>query len=145
MSNNDQTMAAPITTITYPAGADNQAMAAIRAVHNALRITSDAGQAINAGLRHRAPTLTVATYSSEGGPDFTTLVASPRLGDGQALTFESLTRQTPYMDIWQWRHARGPGRDQWLLVHVGHSPILGAVPPDQPQGAHVHLSPRAGM
>ena len=86
-------MAAPITTmsttITYPAGADTQAMAAIRAIHNALRITSEAGQAINARLRDRTPTITVATHPSLGGPDFTTLVASPRLGGGQALTFDS--------------------------------------------------------
>ena len=57
MSHNDQTMSAPLTTmsntVTYPAGADGQAMAAISAIHNALRITPDAGQAINAGLRNR--------------------------------------------------------------------------------------------
>ena len=149
MSNQNQTMPAPITTmgttITYPAGADNQAMAAIRSLHNALRITPEAGDAINARLPRTPTTITVATYSSVGGPDFTTLVASPRLDDGQDLTFESLTRLSAFMDIWQWRHVQGPVRDQWLLVHVGYSPILGAVPPDQPRGAQVYLSPRAGM
>ena len=149
MSNQNQTMPAPITTmgttITYPAGADNQAMAAIRSLHNALRITPEAGDAINARLPRTPTTITMATYSSVGSPDFTTLVASPRLDDGQDLTFESLTRLSAFMDIWQWRHVQGPVRDQWLLVHVGYSPILGAVPPDQPRGAQVYLSPRAGM